>query len=915
MALTRIGLAGLAVMGQNLALNIAEKGFPISVYNRTTSKVDETVERAKREGNLPVYGFHDPASFVDSIQKPRVIIMLVKAGAPVDQTIATLSSHMEKGDCIIDGGNEWYENTERREKAMAELGLLYLGMGVSGGEEGARNGPSLMPGGSYEAYKYIEDILLKVAAQVPDSGPCVTYIGKGGSGNFVKMIHNGIEYGDMQLIAEAYDVLKSVGNLSNQELQQVFSEWNKGELLSFLIEITADIFGIKDDKGDGYLVDKVLDKTGMKGTGKWTVQQAAELSVAAPTIASSLDSRFLSGLKEERVRASKVFQSGGFSDILGGQPVDKAKLIEDVRQALYASKICSYAQGMNLIRAKSIEKGWDLKLGELARIWKGGCIIRAIFLDRIKKAYDRNPELPNLLVDPEFAKEIMDRQAAWRRVICLAINHGISTPGMSASLAYFDTYRRESVPANLVQAQRDYFGAHTYERPPETIVFRSRLPDITISNHLPLHTYCFEKLHETSDAPCLIAATTGKIYTFSETHLLCRKAAAGFSKLGIGHGDVIMVLLQNVPEFIFTFMGACMLGAITTTANPFCTPADIFKQIKASGAKLVVTQSAHVDKLRGGDEGFPKIGDGLMVITTDEPPEDCMNFWEVLDSNETAVPHVTIDPEDPVALPFSSGTTGLPKGVLLTHKSMVSSIAQQVDGENPNVYLKRDDVVLCVLPLFHIFALNSALLCSLRAGAATMLMPKFEIRTMLEGIQTHRVSVAAVVPPLVLALAKNQEIENYDLSSMRIILSGYLNDVDATSKTIDVDGWLHTGDIGYVDDDDEVFIVDRVKELIKYKGFQVPPAELESLLLSHPSIADAAVVPQKDEAAGEVPVAFVVRAKDSAISEQAIKEFIAKQVVFYKRLQKIYFVHSIPKSAAGKILRKELKAKLAVASK
>ncbi|XP_064957541.1 4-coumarate--CoA ligase 2-like [Musa acuminata AAA Group] len=542
-------------------------------------------------------------------------------------------------------------------------------------------------------------------------------------------------------------------------------------------------------------------------------------------------------------------------------------------------------------------------------------------------------------------------------------------------------------------------------QPPETIVFRSRLPDITISNHLPLHTYCFEKLHETSDAACLIAATTGKIYTFSETHLLCRKAAAGFSKLGIGHGDVVMVLLQNVPEFIFTFMGACMLGAITTTANPFCTPADIFKQIKASGAKLVVTQSAHVDKLRGGDEGFPKIGDGLMVITTDEPPEDCMNFWEVLDSNETSVPHVTIDPEDPVALPFSSGTTGLPKGVLLTHKSMVSSIAQQVDGENPNVYLKRDDVVLCVLPLFHIFALNSALLCSLRAGAATMLMPKFEIRTMLEGIQTHRVSVAAVVPPLVLALAKNQEIENYDLSSMRIILSGaaplgkeledalrirvpqailgqgygmteagpvlsmcpafakhptavksgscgiivrnaemkvvdpdtgfslgrnkpgeicirgaqimkgYLNDVDATSKTIDVDGWLHTGDIGYVDDDDEVFIVDRVKELIKYKGFQVPPAELESLLLSHPSIADAAVVPQKDEAAGEVPVAFVVRAKDSAISEQAIKEFIAKQVVFYKRLQKIYFVHSIPKSAAGKILRKELKAKPQVASK
>lgn len=461
--LTRIGLAGLAVMGQNLALNIAEKGFPISVYNRTTLKVDETVERAKQEGDLPLYGFHDPESFVKSIQKPRVIIILVKAGAPVDQTIKTLSVYMEKGDCIIDGGNEWYENTERREKALAELGLLYLGMGVSGGEDGARHGPSLMPGGSFEAYKHIEDILLKVAAQVPDSGPCVTYIGKGGSGNFVKMVHNGIEYGDMQLIAEAYDVLKSVGKLTNEELCQVFSEWNKGELLSFLIEITADIFGVKD-KGEGYLVDKVLDKTGMKGTGKWTVQQAAELSVAAPTIASSLDGRFLSGLKEERVEAAKVFKSSGIRDMLADQVVDKEKLIHDVRQALYASKICSYAQGMNLIRAKSAERGWNLKLGQLTRIWKGGCIIRAVFLDRIKKAYDRNPNLPNLLVDPEFAKEIIERQSGWRRVVSIAINSGISTPGMSSSLAYFDTYRRSKLPANLVQAQQDYFGAHTYER-------------------------------------------------------------------------------------------------------------------------------------------------------------------------------------------------------------------------------------------------------------------------------------------------------------------------------------------------------------------------------------------------------------------------------------------------------------------
>ncbi|WOL19518.1 putative 4-coumarate--CoA ligase 2 [Canna indica] len=539
-------------------------------------------------------------------------------------------------------------------------------------------------------------------------------------------------------------------------------------------------------------------------------------------------------------------------------------------------------------------------------------------------------------------------------------------------------------------------------QPPETTIFRSRLPDISIPNHLPLHTYCFEKLAEFPEAPCLIVATTGKIYTFSETNLLCRKTAAGLSKFGVRHGDVIMVILQNSPEFVFTFLGGSILGAVTTAANPFCTPAEIYKQFKTSGAKLIITQSMYVDKLRGGEEGFPAIGDGLIVVTTDDPPKDCISFAELLDSDETAAPDVAIDPEDPVALPFSSGTTGLPKGVVLTHKSLVSSIAQQVDGENPNLYMKAgDDVVLCVLPLFHIFALNSVLLCSLRAGAAAMLMPKFEMEKMLEGIQRHRVSVAAVVPPLVLALAKNPVVEKYDLSSIRIILSGaaplgkeledalrsrvpqavlgqgygmteagpvlsmcsafakqpipvklgscgtvvrnaemkvvdpetgfslgrnqrgeicirgpqimkgYLNDAEASLKTIDVEGWLHTGDIGYVDEDDEVYIVDRLKELIKFKGFQVPPAELESLLMSHPSIADAAVVPQKDDAAGEVPVAFVVRAKDSDINEEAIKEFVAKQVVFYKRLQKVYFTHAIPKSAAGKILRKELRAKLA----
>ncbi|KAK1378164.1 6-phosphogluconate dehydrogenase, decarboxylating [Heracleum sosnowskyi] len=458
-AVSRIGLAGLAVMGQNLALNIAEKGFPISVYNRTISKVDETIDRAHNEGQLPLTGHYNPKDFVLSLKKPRSVIILVKAGAPVDQTIEALSAHMEPGDTIIDGGNEWYENTERRIIEAKSNGLLYLGMGVSGGEEGARNGPSLMPGGSQLAYGNVQDIMEKVAAQVED-GPCVTYIGEGGSGNFVKMVHNGIEYGDMQLISEAYDVLKNVGGCSNEELAEIFDEWNRGELESFLIEITADIFKVKDEGGEGELVDKVLDKTGMKGTGKWTVQQAAELSVAVPTIAASLDGRFLSGLKEEREAASEVYSGIGVVK----SSVEKKRLIDDVRQALYASKICSYAQGMNLLRAKSDEKGWNLNFGELARIWKGGCIIRAVFLDRIKIAYQRNPNLASLLVDPDFAREMVQREKAWRRVVGLAIAAGVSIPGMCASLSYFDTYRRARLPANLVQAQRDLFGAHTYER-------------------------------------------------------------------------------------------------------------------------------------------------------------------------------------------------------------------------------------------------------------------------------------------------------------------------------------------------------------------------------------------------------------------------------------------------------------------
>jgi 6-phosphogluconate dehydrogenase len=447
-------------MGQNLALNIAQKGFQISVFNRSPDKVDATVDRAKAEGINNLIGYKDIGQFVRSIQKPRAVIILIKAGKPVDEAIAELTNHLEPGDLIIDGGNEWYENTQRRAAEVAPKGLLYMGMGVSGGEEGARNGPSLMPGGPKEAYEIVKPILFKAAAQVND-GPCVTHIGPGGAGNYVKMIHNGIEYGDMQLIAEAYDVLKNVAGLTNDELAQVFDEWNEGELESFLIEITAQIFKKKDeDDSKTFLVDVVLDKTGSKGTGKWTVQEAAEQAIAASTITSALDARYLSALLDERTVASKVL-SGPSGDL---PAINKAQVIDDVRKALYAAKICSYAQGMNLICAAGIQNKWNLDLGAISRIWKGGCIIRAVFLDRIKAAYDRDAKLASLLVDKEFAAELNERQAAWRRVLDLAISYGIGTPAFSASLAYFDSYRRSRLPANLTQAQRDFFGAHTYER-------------------------------------------------------------------------------------------------------------------------------------------------------------------------------------------------------------------------------------------------------------------------------------------------------------------------------------------------------------------------------------------------------------------------------------------------------------------
>uniref|UniRef100_A0A0R0HAN2 4-coumarate--CoA ligase n=1 Tax=Glycine max TaxID=3847 RepID=A0A0R0HAN2_SOYBN len=508
--------------------------------------------------------------------------------------------------------------------------------------------------------------------------------------------------------------------------------------------------------------------------------------------------------------------------------------------------------------------------------------------------------------------------------------------------------------------------------PQTSHVFKSKLPDIPISNHLPLHAYCFQKLSQFSDRPCLIVGPAAKTYTYSETHLISRKIAAGLSNLGIRKGDVVMILLQNSAEFVFSFLAASMIGAVATTANPFYTAAEIFKQFTVSKTKLIITQAMYVDKLRNHDDGA-KLGEDFKVVTVDDPPENCLHFSVLSEANESDAPEVDIQPDDAVAMPFSSGTTGLPKGVVLTHKSLTTSVAQQVDGENPNLYLTTEDVLLCVLPLFHIFSLNSVLLCALRAGSAVLLMQKFEIGTLLELIQRHRVSVAMVVPPLVLALAKNPMVADFDLSSIRLVLSGaaplgkelvealrnrvpqavlgqsyildqvirsicvfffhfyfiplclqlevvkpfpvrYLNDEKATALTIDSEGWLHTGDVGYVDEDDEIFIVDRVKELIKYKGFQVPPAELEGLLVSHPSIADAAVVPQKDVAAGEVPVAFVVRSNGFDLTEEAVKEFIAKQVVFYKRLHKVYFVHAIPKSPSGKILRKDLRAKLETAA-
>jgi 6-phosphogluconate dehydrogenase len=454
--LAKIGMVGLAVMGENLALNIARNGFTIAVFNRDTTKVDRFVERAEGKN---VIGAHSIKEFVESLEKPRKMILLVKAGPPVDDVISQLKPHLEKGDIIIDGGNSFFKDTQRREKELKAEGIRFIGSGVSGGESGALLGPSLMPGGDREAYEEIRPIWEAIAAKV-DDGPCVTYVGPDGAGHFVKMVHNGIEYGDMQLIAEAYDILRRALGLEAKELAEVFERWNRGTLQSFLIEITAKIFAVIDPDTGRPLVDLILDEAGQKGTGKWTSQVALDMGVVIPTIQAAVDTRVLSALKSERVEASKQLPGPPPT----GVALDKASMIDAVHDALYASKICSYAQGMNLIRAGSAEYNWNVDLGEMSRIWKGGCIIRAQFLDKIKQAYKRRADLPNLLLDPDFKGWVLEAQPRWRQVVTTAQSLGIPVAAMSASLAYFDAYRTANLPLNLTQAQRDFFGSHTYKR-------------------------------------------------------------------------------------------------------------------------------------------------------------------------------------------------------------------------------------------------------------------------------------------------------------------------------------------------------------------------------------------------------------------------------------------------------------------
>jgi len=453
--LANIGLIGLAVMGENLVLNMESKGFTVAVYNRTVSKVDDFMNGRGKGKNF--IGCHSIEELCKSLERPRKVMMLVKAGQAVDDFIEKIIPHLEPGDVIIDGGNTHFPDTIRRTAYVESKGLLYIGTGVSGGEEGALLGPSMMPGGSPAAWPLVKPIFQSICAKA-DGEPCCDWVGENGAGHFVKMVHNGIEYGDMQLICEAYQIMKDVLGMTAQEMSEVFAEWNRGELDSYLIEITRDILGYKDEKGQ-YVVDYILDTAGQKGTGKWTGVSALDLGVPLTLIGEAVFARCLSAQKEERVIASKKF-TGPASTFKG----DKKAFIDDLMKALYASKIVSYAQGYLLMREAAKEYKWNLNYGGIALMWRGGCIIRSAFLGKIKEAFDKNPELSNLLLDPFFQEKIQSSQESWRRVIVSAMEYGIPVPAFAAALTYFDGYRCERLPANLLQAQRDYFGAHTYER-------------------------------------------------------------------------------------------------------------------------------------------------------------------------------------------------------------------------------------------------------------------------------------------------------------------------------------------------------------------------------------------------------------------------------------------------------------------
>ena len=464
MSKQQIGVVGMAVMGKNLALNIESRGYSVSIFNRTASKTEEVIAEHSDKKLVPTYTVEE---FVASLEKPRRIMLMVKAGDATDKTIQSLLPHLDKGDILIDGGNTFFQDTIRRNEELANSGINFIGTGVSGGEEGALKGPAIMPGGQKEAYDLVAPIFEQIAAVAEDGKPCVTYIGPNGAGHYVKMAHNGIEYGDMQLIAESYDILTKLLGLSVEELAEIFTEWNKGELDSYLIEITSDILTRKDEETGKPIVDVILDAAGNKGTGKWTSQSALDLGVPLPLITESVFARYISAMKEERVAASKIIPAPAVKAFDG----DKKEFVEKVREALYFSKIMSYAQGFAQLRIASEEFGWDLEYGEIAKIFREGCIIRAKFLQKITDAYERQADLKNLLLDEYFNEITQKYQQSVRDVVAVAVQAGVPVPTFSSAISYYDSYRSEDLPANIIQAQRDYFGAHTYERKDKEGIF------------------------------------------------------------------------------------------------------------------------------------------------------------------------------------------------------------------------------------------------------------------------------------------------------------------------------------------------------------------------------------------------------------------------------------------------------------